>query len=211
MGGESLLTCCFDDQGNLDNNEFNHLAEQLHSMIMKYIRRYYLPGGDRDDLYQWGLMGLYKAVLQFDENGQYSFDFVASRNIKNMIKTAITTANRKKHRLITDAESLHAQKYKSVQDRCVELIDRLVLNTRTQDPLEVVADKESVENIHDFINRCLSDIERNVILLYMRGYRQQDIARKLNIGKKAVDNAMQRAKKKIFDYITRADGIDLLA
>lgn len=179
-------------------------------MIVKYIRRYYLPGGDRDDLYQWGLLGLYKAVLQFDENGPYSFDFVASRNIKNMIKTAITTANRKKHKLITEAESLHAQKFKFVQDRCVELIDLLVLHNRTQDPQEVVADRESVEKIYGFINHGLSDIERSVIILYMYGYKQQDISSNLNMDKKAVDNAMQRAKRKISDYIARTDNIDLL-
>ena len=202
-----MLQCCFDSQGNLDNHEFNLLVEKLNIMITAYIRKYYLPGGDRDDLYQWGLLGLYKAVLYFDENDRYTFDFVASRNIRNMMKSAVTMANRQKHKIANEAESLYV-KNTNMKENSPELIDRLVINYNKYDPQEVLADKESVEKIHHYIKYDLSENERMSILLYMRGYKQQDISHKLSISTKVVDNAIQRAKRKIHQHFVKQDDYD---
>jgi RNA polymerase sporulation-specific sigma factor len=202
MDGEDVLRCCFDKQGNLDNDEFTQLAVRLDGMISACVRKYYLPGGDRDDLYQWGLWGLYKAVLYFDENDRYTFDFIARRNIQNMMKSAVTGANRQKHKLANEAESLYVKKISMDKDNA-ELIDRLVISGNADDPQEILADKESVENLYQYIRRYLSEHERMSILLHLYGYKQQDIARKLNIHRKVVDNAIQRAKRKISQYISQ--------
>jgi RNA polymerase sporulation-specific sigma factor len=197
-----VLRYCFDNQGNLDNHKFNQLAAKLNGMITACSRKYYLPGGDWDDLYQWGLLGLYKAVLYFDENDRYTFDFVASRNIQNMIKSAVTRANRQKHKLVNEAESLYFEKTNS-NDYNVALIDRLIITDNAYDPQKVVSDKESAETLYQYIRCYLSEHERKSILLYMRGYKQQDIADKLHIHTKVVDNAIQRAKKKISQHVDR--------
>jgi RNA polymerase sporulation-specific sigma factor len=84
-----------------------------------------------------------------------------------------------------------------------ELIDRLVISGNADDPQEILADKESVENLYQYIRRYLSEHERMSILLHLYGYKQQDIARKLNIHRKVVDNAIQRAKRKISQYISQ--------
>lgn len=191
-----MLQFCFDSEGNLDNHAFNQLAEQLNGMITAYIRKFYLPGGDRDDLYQWGLLGLYKAVLYFDEDDRYTFNFVAKRNICNMMRSAVTMANRKKHKLANEAESLYV-KNNFLKENNVELIDRLITSNK-YDPQEALDDKESVEKIYHYIAYSLSEHERKTILLYMNGYKQQDISERLNINKKMVDNAIQRAKRKIY-------------
>ncbi|VBB06972.1 rna polymerase sigma-70 region 2 [Lucifera butyrica] len=196
-----MLTCCFNERGQLNNDEFERLAEQFHGMIISYTRKYYLPGGDSEDLYQWGLLGLYKAVLHFNETDRYSFEFVASVNIKNMMKSAITMANRKKHRVANEAKSLFEKCRYFDNEQEAPLIDRLVVHNGVRDPLDVVADKESVEKIYRFIARRLSDNERRVIGLYIHGYKQRHISGKLNVDQKVVDNAIQRARKKIGRYV----------
>jgi RNA polymerase sporulation-specific sigma factor len=202
MDGGNVLRCCFDKQGKLDNHEFNQLAAKLNGMITASIRKYYLPGGDRDDLYQWGLLGLYKAVLYYDENDRYTFDFVASRNIQNMMKSAVTGANRQKNKFVNEAESLYAKTI-HLKENNVELIDRLVITNNAYDPEKVVTDREFAETLYHFIKCYLSEHERMSILLYIRGYTQQDISAKLNINTKVVDNAIQRAKRKIYRHIAR--------
>lgn len=199
-----MLRCCFDQHGNFDNHQFALLAARLDGMITACIRKYYLPGGDRDDLRQWGLWGLYKAVLYFDANGRYSFDFVAKRNIENMIKSAVTRANRQKHKPVNEAESLYYKKSTLYKDNA-ELIDRLVTNDQLSNPPEIVADKEAVENLYQYIRLYLSEQERLSILLYLAGYKQQDIARLLHLRQKVVDNAIQRAKKKIAQYVSKGN------
>ncbi|MDF2501314.1 MAG: polymerase sporulation specific sigma factor SigH [Anaerosporomusa subterranea] len=200
MDGENVLRYCFDNQGNLDNHKFNQLAAKLSGKITACIRKYYLPGGDRDDLYQWGLLGLYKAVLYYDENDRYTFDFIASRNIQNMIKSAVTMSNRQKNKLVNEAESLYAKPI-HMQENSVELIDRLVINNDAYDPQRILIDREFTETLFHYIKYYLSEYERRSVLLYMRGYKQQDIAEELNINTKVVDNAIQRAKKKIYQHV----------
>ncbi|MDU4959153.1 MAG: sigma-70 family RNA polymerase sigma factor [Sporomusaceae bacterium] len=197
-----MLLCCFDQHGNFDDNQFALLADRLEGMIGACVGKYYLPGGDRDDLYQWGLWGLYKAVLSYDENDRYSFEFVAKRNIHNMIKSAITRANRQKHRPVNEAESLSYRKASLNKDNA-ELIERLVVDERLHNPLEILADKETAENLCRYIRLYLSRYERLSIGFYLAGYRQQDIAGLLRVERKVVDNSIQRAKRKIADYVRR--------
>lgn len=197
-----VLQCCFDKHGNFDNYAFTQLSARLNGMITGIIRKYYLPGGDYEDLYQCGLLGLYKAVLYYNENGPYSFDFVARKNIQNVVKTAVTGANRQKHKLANEAESLYVKKFKKNGDG-VELIDHLVINDQISDPSHILIEKETTQGLYHYINHQLSEHERMSILLYIHGYKQQDIAKELRIHRKVVDNAIQRAKKKLLKYVIR--------
>ncbi len=196
-----MLKSCFDNVGDINNEEFNRIVAKFRKIIYSYANKYYLPGGDIDDLYQWGLLGLYNAILHFDEDGIYTFDFIAKINIRNMIKSAITTANRKKHMVANYACSLYYTGDDNNAGNNVRLIDRLVTEKRTQDPLEVVTDKESVQKILRFIEGNLSDNERRIMKLYIRGFKQRHISEQLNFDPKVVDNAIQRARKKLSNYL----------
>lgn len=196
-----MLKACFDNTGDIINDEFDRVVAKYKKIIYFYANRYYLPGGDIDDLYQWGLLGLYNASLHFDENGIYSFDFIAKINIRNMIKSAITNANRKKHMMANCACSLYYAGDDSQSGGNLKLIDRLVQENRTQDPLEVITDQESVQKIMRFIDGRLSDVERRIMKLYIRGFKQRHISEQLNFDPKVVDNAIQRARKKLYNYL----------
>ncbi|WP_425058943.1 RNA polymerase sigma-H factor [Sporomusa carbonis] len=196
-----MLKYCFDDAGSLDNEKFNCLVGKFRKIIYAYANNYYLPGGDVDDLYQWGLLGLYKAVLQYEDNSRHSFDLIARINIKNMIKSAITMANRKKHMAANYAWSLHQASDDNGPDGNMKLVYRLGVDNEIRDPLELIIDNESVQKIKEAINSRLSSTERRIMMLYMSGYKQRYISGKLNFEPKVIDNAIQRARKKLSDYL----------
>ncbi|SMC70550.1 sigma-70 family RNA polymerase sigma factor [Sporomusa malonica] len=196
-----MLESCFDQTGSLKDTEFNLLANKFRSTIQAYSNKYYLPGGDTDDLYQWGLLGLYKAVLTYQKNRPYSFDLIAKVNIRNMIKSSVTMANRKKHWAINSSRSFNYTPHNSGSECTQEYIDRLFVQNRIQDPLEVIINQETTTMIASFIDGHLSHTERKVILLYIKGYKQRHISDKLASDPKIVDNALQRARKKLFNYL----------
>ena len=205
---DKMLRSCFDSQGTIKNDVFDELVQEYRPMIYSYAKKYYLPGGEAEDLYQWGLIGLYKAVLKYEESEPYSFNFIASINIKNMIKTSLTMANRQKHLAMNTSLSLCYvdDAYKSNDSR--EYMDRVVLSsTHTQDPLEVVVAQESANRIQHVIDNRLSKSERSIVLLYVKGYKQRHIAEELNYHPKFVDNALQRARKKIHHFVGLQSGI----
>lgn len=196
-----MLNYCFDSSGTIIDEKFDQLAKRFKNIIYAHAHKYYLPGGDIDDLYQWGLLGLYKAVMRYDENGKYNFDVIAIINIKNMMKSAIKTANRNKHKAANSACSLYYTGDELTQDSGMKLVDRLVVEKRTEDPLNLIADKESVETIMQFIDTHLSQNERKIFKLYIIGYKQRHISEKLNFDPKVVDNAIQRARKKLSKHL----------
>lgn len=199
-----MLTSCFDSSGRLIDEEFNCLVNRFSHCIYAYANKYYLPGGDADDLYQWGLLGLYKAVRRYDPNDKYNFDVIAIINIKNMMKSAIKMANREKHKIANQAYSLQyigEKQTENISKR--ELVDRLVVEKTEENPLATLTDKEAVERMMKIIDTRLSHNERQIIKLYMIGYKQRHISEKLNVDHRMVDNAIQRAKKKLAIYFPK--------
>lgn len=199
---KQMLTNCFDVHGNIDNDAFNRLADAFRPLISSLASKYYLPGGDREDLMQWGLIGLYKAVQSYEAEAGYSFSYIAKVNIHNTMKSAITMANRQKHRAVNQAQSLQGGSCAGDMSGEVIYDDRLlVAHPLHQDPLEWVAAEESVRDILRLMRECLSKHERQIMSLYMRGYQQRHISGKLQFQKKVVDNAIQRARKKLYNHI----------
>jgi|GEM_PF-1547168 RNA polymerase sporulation-specific sigma factor len=195
-----MLTTCFNDTGRLNNDEFNRLVSKFHRLIHYYAYKYYLVGGESDDLYQWGLIGLYKAVLRYEENSEHSFNSIARVNIKNMMKSAITQANRQKHKLANEAHSLFEEKCVFNDGEGIQLIDTLVMTNSMEDPLTVVGNNDFMERILQLLNNCLTNNERKIMMLYMKGYKQGYISEILSIKPKIVDNAIQRSRKKLACY-----------
>lgn len=195
-----MLQNCFYPSGDFNQEEFSRLAHQFRQIIYAQASRYYLPGGDIEDLYQWGLLGLYKAVMHYDETSSYSFDFIAKINIKNMIKSAITMANRKKHLAINQAFPLYHGGLLPTAG-LPALSESLPADQRSPDPLDVLIAQEAVHTIMTFIETKLSTNEQAILQLYLQGYKQRHISETLNFDIKAVDNAIQRARKKLHRFL----------
>ena len=177
------------------------LYARYKQIVRSKARTYFLIGADREDIIQEGMIGLYKAVVdyQFDKNA--SFRSFAELCITRQIISAIKAATRKKHVPLNTYISFNRPAYESENER--PLIDVLT-STRISDPEEVLIGRENYAAVADSIEHSLSRLERDTLGLYLYGYSYQQIADHLQVTSKSVDNAIQRVKKKLEEYLKNA-------
>ena len=170
------------------------LYARYKQIVRSKARTYFLVGADHEDIIQEGMIGLYKAVVdyQFDKNA--SFRSFAELCITRQIISAIKAATRKKHVPLNTYISFNRPAYESENER--PLIDVLT-STRISDPEEVLIGRENYAAVADSIEHSLSRLERDTLGLYLYGYSYQQIADHLQVTSKSVDNAIQRVKKKL--------------
>lgn len=175
--------------------------EALEEIVLRYrnlvnsrANSYYIPGAEKDDIIQEGLIGLYKAVMEFDETKTMYFRTFAAACVKNNILTAVKTAGRKKNSPLNSYISLTKSTYDDEDNE--SLLDIMALG-EVQNPESIVIDRENVDGIEYTINKVLSKFELEVLLEYLQGKSYNEIASSLDRDVKAVDNAVQRLKKKL--------------
>ena len=170
------------------------LYARYKQIVRSKARMYFLVGADREDIIQEGMIGLYKAVLDYQFDRQASFRAFAELCITRQIISAIKSATRKKHIPLNTYISFNRSVFEGDNER--PLIDVLT-STRITDPEEVLIGRENYAAVADSIEHSLSKLERGALELYLLGYSYQQIASMLNISTKSVDNAIQRVKKKL--------------
>ena len=193
------------DYNQLQDNEILTLVQQkddeaMEYMIKKYgplvkreVRTFYLIGAETEDLYQEGMIGLFKAVrdYSFDKGG--GFAGFATMCIRRQIQNAITNSNRKKHGPLNTYVSLYGTGEDTEQLR----LENMVASSSQENPETLVLDKERQHTIQDLINQYLSKMEKQVLDLYLQGLSYDEIADSLGKTRKAVDNALQRIRGKM--------------
>ena len=177
------------------------LYARYKQVVRSKARTYFLIGADREDIIQEGMIGLYKAVLDYQFDRQVSFRAFAELCITRQIITAIKSATRKKHMPLNTYISLNRSVFEGDSER--PLID-VISSTQISDPEEVLIGRESYEAVADSIEHSLSKLERGALDLYLMGYSYQQIADALQKSTKCVDNAIQRVKKKLEEYLKNA-------
>ena len=170
------------------------LYARYKQIVRSRARTYFLIGADREDIIQEGMIGLYKAVMDYQFDRQSSFRGFAELCITRQIITAIKAATRKKHAPLNSYISFNRSVNEGETER--PLIDVLT-STRISDPEEVLIGRENYAAVADSIEHSLSKLERDALGLYLYGYSYQQIADHLQISTKSVDNAIQRVKKKL--------------
>lgn len=184
-------------------NSGAHLEELVRrylNLIRARANSYFIPGAEKDDIIQEGMIGLYKAIMEFDESKTLYFGSFASVCIKNNILTAVKAAARKKNSPLNSYISLTKGTYDD--DGNESLLD-IMAPEEEQDPATIVIDRENVDGIEYTINKVLSKFELEVLLEYLSGRSYGEIAVRLNRDRKAVDNAIQRIKKKLETLLDR--------
>ena len=180
-------------EGDADAEEALYM--RYKPVVRSRARTYFLVGADREDIIQEGMIGLYKAVCDYEFDKQASFRVFAELCITRQIITAIKSATRKKHIPLNTYVSLSRPVYDDGESERT-LID--VLQTaRVSDPEEALIGRESYEAIARDIETILSPLERQSLALYLQGLSYQQIAAALGRSTKCVDNAIQRVKKKL--------------
>ncbi|MEA2452315.1 MAG: polymerase sporulation-specific sigma factor [Actinomycetota bacterium] len=175
------------------------LLSRYRNFARSKARSYFLAGSDKEDVVQEGMIGLFKAIRDFEETTGTPFRAFAELCISRQILTAIKTANRQKHQPLNSSVSLDAPAYGDDQsDRTVG--DNFV-GPKTSDPVELVISAEEIEAIRDTMKENLTDLEGDVLRLYMDGKSYEEIAGVLGNHVKSIDNALQRIKRKLQRHI----------
>jgi len=171
-----------------------HLLSKYRNIVEGKARSYFLVGADHDDIIQEGMIGLFKAIRDFRNDKLLPFRAFAELCISRQIFTAIKAATRQKHIPLNSYVSLHTNLFESDSDRT--LLDTLA-ESDTSDPEDVVVTQQFSDDLRQRIKRDLSDLESAVLRSHLEGKSYQEIAAELQRRVKSVDNALQRAKRKI--------------
>lgn len=159
-------------------------------------RSYYLVGGDSEDLEQEALIGLYKAVRDYRPDHEVAFRPFAELCITRQLLSAIKTANRHKHQPLNTSVSLHVSR-DAGDDEGRTLEERLPGPAATDDPAERLLGDEQVAVLAEAMEGELSELEMEVLRLYVAGRSYVEIAEHVGRHAKSVDNAVQRIKRKL--------------
>ena len=178
--------------GNKRAQEF--IISKYENFVKNKAKSYFLIGADKEDIYQEGMIGLYKAIRDFNGKKSTSFKAFAELCITRQIITAIKTATRQKHIPLNTYISLNKPVSEEESDRT--LLD-IISSIRITNPEELIIGQEQKEFIEEEINKVLSDLEIQVLQSYLEGKSYQEIACDLDRHSKSIDNALQRVKKKL--------------
>ncbi len=169
------------------------LLKRYKELVTMKVSRYFIIGAEKEDIFQEGMIGLYKAIKCFNNEKQKSFKSFANLCIERQLITAIKTSNRQKHQPLNSYISLNTAAYEEDED--ISMIDIFDSNI-IEDPLDTITKREYYQLVEDKINTSLSDFEKQVLHCYANGESYVKIAEKLDSPVKSVDNAIQRIRKK---------------
>ncbi|HPF19947.1 MAG TPA: RNA polymerase sporulation sigma factor SigH [Syntrophomonas sp.] len=174
------------------------LVDKYKNFVRAKARAYFLIGADREDIIQEGMIGLFKAIRDYNGEKLTSFRAFAELCITRQIITAIKTATRQKHIPLNSYVSLNKPVYDEESDRT--LIDIITTNKITN-PEEIIISREEFIYIEKKMGEILSSLEWKVLMAYLEGKSYQEIAQELKRHVKSIDNALQRVKRKLEKYL----------
>ena len=191
MTDEQLLC----DYKNGNQEIMDYLMAKYKSMVRKKARAMYLLGGENEDLIQEGMIGLIKAVRDFDVTQKTSFSSFAELCVSRQMYSAIEASNRKKHLPLNSYVSLYEDSEEVGEGRSLPLIDTIE-SSKENDPEVLYFGKEYTEAFAEQLKELLSPLENHVLYLHLMGTDYRTIAELLGKSPKSVDNALQRIKTK---------------
>ena len=174
-----------------DRDAEEQLAIRYMQLVRVCARPLFLAGGSSEDLIQEGTFGLLSAIRNYKPDCGASFRTFAEHCIRKRLFSAVKSASRLKHIPLNDGMSLEQLSEES--DHRLSEVPAQLINT----PEDLVLARESKEELYRALSDRLSKLEKQVLSLYLDGYHYQDIARRLNKDVKAVDNAVQRIRRKL--------------
>ncbi len=171
-----------------------YLISKYENFVKSKAKSYFLIGADKEDIYQEGMIGLFKAIRDFKSDKLSSFKAFAELCVTRQIITAIKTATRQKHIPLNTYVSLNKPIYDEESDRT--LLD-VLSEAKVADPEELIISREELNHIQSEIGEVLSSLEMEVLTSYLDGKSYQEIACDLDRHAKSIDNALQRVKRKL--------------
>lgn len=174
-----------------------HLIAKYKELAKVKSTKYYIIGGDKEDVVQEGMIGIFKAIREFDETKEASFKTFAEICINRQIISAIRKANMQKHQILNESVSLSQEQ--SPIDGNVTLEE--MTGSTDDNPESLMLMREIVEYLRNDNDKLFSPMEKKVLDKMLQGKKYKEIATELGKSDKSVDNAIQRIKKKIYNYM----------
>ncbi len=177
----------------------DYIMDKYKNLVRNKAKSMYILGADREDLIQEGMIGLFKAVRDYDTGRDASFYTFADLCVSRQMYTAVQTAGRQKHAPLNTYISLYAGSPEGEGGAGGEEWELLgsISSQLEKSPEELLIDKENVEILEKIIEKELSGFEKQVLDLYLTGMRYGQIAKVLGRDGKSTDNALQRIKAKL--------------
>lgn len=170
----------------------DRVAEEV--LVMRYMRLaracarpYFLAGGDSEDLLQEAMVGLLKAIREYDDTREVTFRTFAEVCVKNRIRSAVTAASRDKHAPLNHSVPMEEQP--------------LLEKDHVSDPEELFINREEEAERLETLNRKLSSLEQRILSLYLHGFSYREIGEQVGRTDKSVDNAVQRIRRKVAEHL----------
>ncbi|HET7530718.1 MAG TPA: RNA polymerase sporulation sigma factor SigH [Mycobacteriales bacterium] len=186
-----------------DDRALAALLDKYRGFARAKAHSYFLVGADREDIVQEGMIGLYKAVRDFNPDLQTSFRAFAELCVTRQVITAIKTATRQKHGPLNNYVSFSRPVLADDEgERC---LGDLLPATAISDPADLVISAERIRALQEHFDTVLSDLEAEVLRLYVDGKSYQEIAEVLKRHVKSIDNALQRIKRKLDGHLRARD------
>lgn len=182
-----------------DSQALDYLIQKYRSFVRIKASTYFLIGADHDDLVQEGMIGLYKAIRDYQAKHGASFRAFAELCVTRQIITAIKTATRQKHIPLNSYVSLDKPIFDEESERT--LLDVLTNVELVDNPEDLIINRESQGQVEGKLAKLLSRFECEVLYLYLEGRTYQEISIELNRHLKSIDNALQRVKRKLERYL----------
>ena len=175
-----------------DRAALDRIMEKYKPLVIKKARSMFLIGGETEDLIQEGMIGLFKAVRDFQPGREATFATFARMCIDRQIYSAIQNSNRQKHLPLNSYVSLNQEDESSP-----------IWELSVENPEEIIIDQETTRDLQQKISDYLSPMENKVLDLYLKGEGYVEIGRILGKSPKSIDNALQRIRAKIREVISQ--------
>ena len=169
-----------------DQAVLNFICEKYKPLVLKNSKKYFLVGGENEDLIQEGMIGPFSAIGDYDITSEVTFFHFAQMCIDRQMIKAIEASNRKKHSPLNAYVSLYDEEGEEL-DEPAYLAD---------DPAELVIEAQENLDLIDRLKQALSPMEKQVFDLYMQDLDYKEIAAKLGKPEKSIDNTLTRIKAK---------------
>lgn len=174
----------------------DYILDKYKNLVRKYARNMYILGAEEQDLIQEGMIGLFRAIKDYDSGRDASFYTFADLCVSRKMYNAIEASKREKHTPLNDYISFYSDSDGENNEGKTMLLDLLSAD-ETSNPEKLFIDRENVERIERLVVQELSGFEKQVFDLYITGMKYGQIAKVLGRDEKSADNALQRIKSKL--------------
>lgn len=184
-----------------DSDVIDYVMNKYKNLVRKKAGSMYILGADRDDLIQEGMIGLFKAIRDYDIGRDASFMTFADLCISRQMYSAIASSARKKHAPLNSYISIYSSR--EDDENSDVSIENILESDSSSIPEQHVIEQENFKDLEDAIEKELSSLERQVLDLYITGMSVKHISAVLGRDLKSTDNAMQRIRNKLKKYLKK--------